>query len=143
MKALQQSIIRNGNHFILMGTAGWILIDGPWYRELPTDENICFVQQFTDGLIMVEDPAPTHTERSPHIVWERKRWLSHYDALLLVRRGIMRDSRLWVYYNKLCDDFRIKWGWRIYPDGPLPIMFDAIEWQEGMERSLDFYSISY
>lgn len=123
-----QSIVRDGNHFIYLDGAGWILIDGPWFKSLPLDRLRIMLPGWLPPRLIPHDfdnSGPPIFISAKEITWERISWVSSWPKMTKAMKSI--PSRLSFLHK-----FRRKWGWRIGPDGQLPVKFNAIEWHPDM-----------
>lgn len=140
-----RSIIRRGNHFIYLETCGWVLIDGPWFKQLEGHIDQRAIKIFSmkpSPIEMVEEsePYPDVTE-TREVTWERIRWhpgfglpyRPTYDSIVIDRRGLLigfrgvRMEERWLKYL----GGRTKSGWRM-PDGKLPAYLCQPEFEEDL-----------
>lgn len=121
------SIVRNGNHFVNFNDdGGWILIDGPWYDRLSRihPKHIFYLtkQWSPSPAIAIERSII----ESKILKWEKVRWCPGFPY-----------AGFRYKYDEFFKKFRYKVGWRVYPDGKLPILFNAIEWNNDMRIGYD------
>lgn len=121
-----RSIIRNGNHFIYLESLGWVLIDGPWFERMNPDLGIVVFSKWRPRPISLifSTTVPVLVEFEI-IEWEQVNW----DFPLV---NYTFGSRLYCKYREMFIRFRYKTGWRVCPDGQLPILHNALEWNDEM-----------
>lgn len=120
----QLSMVRRGNHFLLMDRIGWVLIDGPWFDWLSTGPNsgyryvkIPYMEPPTYIYMEADDNIPIYAEFEG-LEWERVRW---HPGAFLPLTGLGWWARRW-------QQERTQWGWRTYPDGKLPAYLNKMGW---------------
>lgn len=123
----QLSIVRDGNHFIFLDDTGWVLIDGPWFRSLPQDRTWYVFWPPTEPFAARTDIPEINYKI---IEWERVRWTGNFSVTLPV------NSYYWQLYEGVVEKYRIKIGWRVKPDGRLPILMNAVDWEDWMRWGL-------
>lgn len=148
-----RSIVRDGNHFIWMADTGWVLIDGPWFERVMKSNgkgngNIRFFRQYEPPVLIartLNQRPPKWSTLPPEIIWERVLYFSNYVTDSLISRCVtnrilrvygpqpyaqdMFDrfyTRLKIEYSEMQYRYRRHTGWRILPDGQLPVRFNQL-----------------
>lgn len=121
---MEETIIRNGNHFIRLEN-GWNLIDGPWFEYLSKTEGHKIVLPkwhiLSDLMISYNDfPKSFDSEL---IEWERTRW---HPGVWIDRKRLSPWVKL--RYEELLHT-RTRTGFRM-ADGKLPAFLTHPGWIE-------------
>ena len=123
-----RSIVRDGNHFIYLGGSGWVLIDGPWFKafEASGHRNVLTIPipPKTNWSLVESDYVPTNFEMET-FQWERGYW--HPGG----RNPFNTNSYLWVRWQEVLGN-RTKPGWRVKPDGRLPLTFCSLTLEQAL-----------
>lgn len=131
------SIIRDGNHFIHLEDAGWVLIDGPWFEMLSSPGQqlieVPIYKPLDFGYFSDSSEIPKDFEFES-MFWEAVRWNPGCALFKDAKRARAFDNRnldLWYKWYDVLKK-RTKIGWRVLPDGKLPVLFNAMEWHDEM-----------
>lgn len=128
------SIIRRGNHFIRLDGCGWVLIDGPWYRQLEEHRNphvLMYSLKPLSVAMIEESESYPDIVQTREVTWERLRWLpSHSGNVWKNFVGVCLFDR----WQRLLHN-RLKFGWRMLPDGVLPAYLCQPELAEDWQHS--------
>lgn len=153
-----RSIVRDGNHFIWMGDTGWVLIDGPWFERVMKSSgkgDIRIFWQYEPPVQIartLNQSPPKWSTLPDKIIWERVLFNNYVTNSLISRCVTNRILRVYgpqpypqYLFDRLYFRLKIKFsemhyryrrhtGWRILPDGQLPVWFNALEWKNEMEN---------
>lgn len=144
-----ESIVRRGNHFIHLDGCGWVLIDGPWYKQLEgyIDRPYMIMHSLKPVSIAMIDPSEPYpdTIETKEVTWERVKWHSGfglhfyctYNSIVVEYKGHLigfKGVRIEERWQK-CLSHRLRLGWRMLPDGKLPAYLCQMELEEDMMHS--------
>lgn len=121
-------MIRNGNHFVFMDGKGWVLIQGDWHDYLEMISAgawLCKLsalgEEFLNASVrpIRSYDTPKYVEVTD-IVWEKVVW----------HPGRFTPTQSWksdfYYKEQEWDRQRIRYGWRVLPDGKVPIQVNRL-----------------
>lgn len=136
MNRHNQSIIRDGNHFVRGEECGWVLIDGPWFDSLQKRakklDDVCTV---LIASLMDKDRGkvgwwasgelPSNRVNVHFARWRRIKW--HPGHITTKEQDEKLD--MWTRYRlRLYEAGRVRLGWTM--DGILPARLDGLEFEE-------------
>ena len=133
----ERSIVRDGNHFVYLDGAGWVLIDGPWYKafgQWPYSKTLVIPITPELNCSVLGNNLPPDTVKIETFEWEQIRWT---PGFLRGRRTISKRN---LFYWMRVDEYnrgRVKVGWRVRPNGVLPATFSALTLEQACRS--DYY----